>query len=251
MIHLKLTIAYDGTGLVGWQRQPTGISVQALLEDALAALDPAGVTVTGAGRTDAGVHALAQVASVTLRRAITPEAVLRATNGRLPPSVRIVRAEEAGSGFHARFDAVSKTYRYRIWNQPVASPFERPYVWHVPSPLLDDAAMAEAAQRLVGCHDFGAFKAAGSHARTTVRTVFSAQLTPRRDPRHEPLVCVEIRGDGFLRHMVRSIVGSLVEIGRGRREAAWIDHLLSGAARADAGRTAPASGLFLVAVAYE
>jgi tRNA pseudouridine38-40 synthase len=154
LLHLKLTIAYDGTGLVGWQRQATGTSVQALLEDALLPLNHAPVTVVGAGRTDAGVHALAQVASVTLARAIEPASVVRAVNMRLPPSVRVLAAERVESDFHARFRAIAKTYRYRIWNGEVVSPFERPYVWHVAGPVLDRAAMADAARRLVGRHDF-------------------------------------------------------------------------------------------------
>lgn len=251
MIHLKLTIAYDGTGLVGWQRQPAGTSVQGLLEEALAALEPQGVTVIGAGRTDAGVHALGQVASVTLQRAIAPDAVVRAVNVRLPPSVRVLHAEEAAPAFNARFDAVSKTYRYRIWNQAVASPFERAFVWHLPAPLLNDEAMAQAAERIVGRHDFAAFQGTGSDVSSTRRTVFSSRVAPRRDRQQDALICYEITGDGFLRHMVRSIAGSLVEIGRGRQPPEWIDRLLTGGQRSDVGRTAPASGLFLVEVAYE
>ncbi|MGE0448250.1 MAG: tRNA pseudouridine(38-40) synthase TruA [Vicinamibacterales bacterium] len=251
MIHLKLTIAYDGTGLVGWQRQPTGTSVQGLLEDALAALEPSGVAVTGAGRTDAGVHALAQVASATLRRSISPDSVVRAVNMRLPPSVRVLRAEETPQGFHARFDAVSKTYRYRIANQPVASPFERLYAWHIPAPQLDEEAMAAAAARVVGRHDFAAFQGSRSHTTTTVRTVSSSRVEVCRDAAGDRVICYEVCGDGFLRHMVRSIAGSLVAIGRGRRPPEWIDELLTSGRRSDVGRTAPACGLFLVGVAYE
>lgn len=251
MIHLKLTIAYDGTGLVGWQRQPTGASVQGLLEEALAPLDGSPVVVTGAGRTDAGVHALGQVASVTLRRSISPASVVRAANMRLPPAVRVLTAEEVGPAFHARFHAVSKTYRYRIWNAEVLSPFERPYVWHVPGPLLDVDAMNAAAARLEGRHDFAAFQGTGSDAETTERTIFSASVTARLAPAREPLITCEVRGDGFLRHMVRATAGTLVEVGRGRRPAAWIDEVLASRERGRAGRTAPAAGLFLVAVEYE
>jgi tRNA pseudouridine38-40 synthase len=258
LLHLKLTIAYDGTGLVGWQRQATGTSVQALLEDALLPLNHAPVTVVGAGRTDAGVHALAQVASVTLARAIEPASVVRAVNMRLPPSVRVLTAERVESDFHARFRAIAKTYRYRIWNGEVVSPFERPYVWHVAGPVLDRAAMADAARRLVGRHDFAAFQSAGSDAETTERTVFASDLHegdercpgPASDRDGASLVVYEIRGDGFLRHMVRAIVGSLVEIGRGRRPPSWIDEVLTSRDRHEAGRTAPSSGLFLVRVEY-
>jgi tRNA pseudouridine38-40 synthase len=251
LIHLKLTIAYDGTGLVGWQRQPTGISVQGLLEEALAPLDGAPVMVAGAGRTDAGVHALGQVASVTLRRPIAPLSVVRAANMRLPRTVRVLAAEEVGPQFHARFHAVSKTYRYRIWNAEVVSPFEHPYVWHVPGPLLDAGAMSAAAARLVGRHDFAAFQGTGSDAETTERTLFAATVRAQLIPEREPLITCEVRGDGFLRHMVRAMVGTLVEVGRGRRPAAWVDDVLASRERGRAGRTAPASGLFLVEVGYE
>jgi tRNA pseudouridine38-40 synthase len=148
-------------------------------------------------------------------------------------------------GFHARFDARSKTYRYRIWNASVLSPFERDYVWHVPEPALDVDAMAKAARALEGERDFAAFQGAGQVAHSTVRTVFESSVTRRDD-----LITVEIRGDGFLRHMVRAITGSLVEVGRGREPAAWLDDVLDSRTRGRAGRTAPAAGLFLVRVDY-
>jgi tRNA pseudouridine38-40 synthase len=247
---LKLTVAYDGTGLVGWQRQPTGTSIQQLLEEALAPLQDAPITVTGAGRTDAGVHALAQVASVTIDRDIDPLSVMRAANTRLPPAVRVVRADAAGPAFHARFDAVAKTYRYRIWNAEVLSPFERPYAWHVPWPRLDAEAMDAGAARLVGTHDFAAFQGSGSETETSVRTILSARVARVAGDGESPLVTFEVCGDGFLRHMVRNLAGTLVEVGRGRQPAVWIDELLAARVRADAGRTAPAAGLFLVGVQY-
>ena len=258
----KLTIAYDGTGLVGWQRQASGISVQGLLEDALRELDGRHVEVAGAGRTDAGVHALGQVASVSLTRAIDRGTLLRALNSRLPESVRIVEAADAAPSFHARFDARSKTYSYRVWNGEVMSPFERAYAWHVPGPALDVAAMASAARLLEGRHDFAAFQASGSDTRSTEREVFSSRarygsdpLRGARDPqpfdRMAPgLITYEIAGAGFLRHMVRTIVGTLVEIGRGRRPDAWMSEVLCSRDRAEAGPTAPAEGLFLVSLDY-
>ena len=249
MPHLKLTIAYDGTGLVGWQRQPAGTSVQGLLEDALLPLEPDGAAVTGAGRTDAGVHALAQVASVTLRREIDPAAVVRAINMRLPPEVRVIDAEEMPQAFHARFDAVAKTYRYRIWNGEVLSPFERRFVWHVPSPRLDVDAMAAAAARLEGTHDYAAFQGTDSDAATTTRTIFTAGVRAESSL-HGDLISLELRGDGFLRHMVRALAGTLVEVGRGRQSPGWIDEVLASGSRARAGRTAPPAGLFLVDVEY-
>jgi tRNA pseudouridine38-40 synthase len=251
VLHLKLTIAYDGTGLVGWQRQRSGTSVQALLEDAFLPLEPAGVVVTGAGRTDAGVHALGQVVSVTLQRTIGPDAVVRALNMRLPAAVRVLSAEAVDPGFHARFRATAKTYRYRIWNAAVVSPFERLYVWHVAHPVLDVAAMDAAARRLVGYHDFAAFQCTGSDALTTERTIYSSRVTVAHDRDRDPLVTCEVRGDGFLRHMVRSIVGALVEVGRGRHDPSWLAEVLASRNRARAARTAPASGLFLARVEYE
>src|SRR5260221_7975163 len=168
----KITLAYDGAGHVGWQRQDNGVSIQARLEDALRALDGRDVTVTGAGRTDAGVHALGQVAAFTIARELEPDALRRALNAHLPPAVRVLGAEEAPPSFHPRFGAREKTYRYQLWNADVMSPFERAHAWHVPGPL-DVDAMRAAAQLLVGRHDFAAFQATGSDVATTEREVFS------------------------------------------------------------------------------
>jgi tRNA pseudouridine38-40 synthase len=244
--HFKLTISYDGTTFVGWQRQASGVSIQGLLEDALAELEGAPVAVAGAGRTDAGVHALGQVASVSLSRDVDAATVLRAANARLPGTVRVLDAIDVGPAFHARFNATSKSYRYRIWNADVLNPFERAYVWHVPAPVLDVKAMSAAAALLEGRHDFAAFQTAGAETKTTDRVVFSSQVSGGPS-----LITFEIRGDGFLRHMVRGIVGSLVEVGRGRYPATWMQDVLASRARANAGPTAPAAGLFLVRVEYE
>jgi tRNA pseudouridine38-40 synthase len=258
---IRLVIAYDGSALVGWQRQAQGVSVQGLLEEALARIEGAPVQVTGAGRTDAGVHALAQVASCRLAHPIDPPDLLRALNAMLPPEVRVRGADEVSAGFHARYDARSKTYRYLILNGRFASPFLCRFAWHVGQPLAVEA-MADAARRLEGVHDFSVFQSAGSSVKTTVRTVFSSAVAEARpDPAlfasgagpadgEGPLVVYEVTGDGFLRHMVRAVVGSLVEIGAGRREPAWIDALLEAGGRGAAGPTAPAHGLWLVSVAY-
>jgi tRNA pseudouridine38-40 synthase len=245
MPRFRITLAYDGTEFVGWQRQAAGVSIQGLLEDALAELDEAAVTVLGAGRTDAGVHALGQVAAFTLTRAIAADAVLRALNVRLPLSVRVLEAEEVPADFHPQFAATSKTYRYRIWNSDVVSPFERLYAWHVFG-ALDVAAMNQAARMLEGTHDFAAFQGTGSDVKTTERTVLSSLVLAN----HEPVISYEVCGGGFLRHMVRAIVGTLVEIGRGRRPPEWIREVVASRKRSDAGVTAPASGLFLVRVDY-
>jgi tRNA pseudouridine38-40 synthase len=256
----RITVAYDGTGFVGWQRQASGTSIQSLLEDALCELDGRQVVVSGAGRTDAGVHALGQVASFSLERLIEPAILVRAINGRLPETVRALDAQEVPSTFHARFAAISKTYRYRIWAAEIMSPFERAYAWHVSHPKLDVEAMALAAQHCHGRHDFAAFQAAGTPTRSSVREVMSSRLiaTASGSPSSETkvsrdlhaLIVYEVTADGFLRHMVRAIVGSLVEVGRGRRPPEWIGELIASQNRALAGPTAPPYGLFLTAVRY-
>jgi tRNA pseudouridine38-40 synthase len=252
-----LTVAYDGTGSVGWQRQAQGTSIQGLLEEALSALDGRPVTVSGAGRTDAGVHALGQVASARIDRQIDAASIVRAVNVRLPASVRVLRAAEVPETFRTRFDALAKTYRYRIWNAEVIGPFEHRYAWHIPVPPLHVDRMQAAARLVEGRQDFAAFQAAGAETATTERVVFSS-LVGRGSamfadgPAHDsPLIVYDIRGDGFLRHMVRNIVGTLVEIGRGSRPVEWMSEVLDGRNRAHAGRTAPPEGLFLVGVEYE
>jgi tRNA pseudouridine38-40 synthase len=242
---LKLTLSYDGTRFVGWQRQAAGASIQGLLEDALERFEGSRVSVHGAGRTDAGVHALSQVASVRVACAHDTATLMRALNALLPDDIRVLAVEEREEHFHARFSARSKTYCYQIRNAPIASPFERAYVWHLAEPLAL-AAMQHAAAQLVGRHDFAAFRSAGSEVSSTVRTVTRSVWRESSG-----LMTYEIAGDGFLRHMVRAIVGTLVEIGRGWREPAEIGSLLQGGTRAAAGATAPPHGLFLAAVDYD
>ena len=244
---LKLTLAYDGTPFVGWQRQAQGVSIQGLIEDALARLEGTAVTVHGAGRTDAGVHALGQVASAQISAAHSVEVMVRALNANLPPEIRVISVEEAVPGFHARFSARAKTYRYVIRNAATLSPFERAYAWHIQDGL-DRNVMQEAATALVGTHDFSAFRSAGSEVTTTIRTITASRFTPQDDP---GLLTFEITGNGFLRHMVRAIVGTLVETGRGQRPASTMTALLAGRGRAEAGATAPPHGLFLVRVDYD
>ena len=242
----KITLAYDGTEYVGWQRQANGVSIQALIEDALRALDERDVTLTGAGRTDAGVHALGQVAAFTIHRELTADAIVRALNARLPRAIRVLSAEEVPPTFHPRFGARRKTYRYRIWNGDVISPFERLYAWHLTG-ALDVGAMQEAAQRLVGRHDFAAFQAAGSEVQTTEREIFASRIADCGFS----ILSYTIAGDGFLRHMVRIIVGTLVQIGRGRQPVDWIGVVLASRDRTTAGPTAPPEGLFLASVEYD
>ncbi len=242
---LKLTLQYDGTDYVGWQRQAEGVSIQGLLEDALKPIEGAAVTVHGAGRTDAGVHALGQVASVRLSATLDGTTLARALNAVLPLDVRVAQVEEVSDDFHARFSATGKVYQYRIVNGPFASPFLRRYVWHV-IPKIDLAAVREASAVLVGAHDFAAFQRTGTSVASTQRSVRRMEWTQHPDG----LTVMEIEGDGFLRYMVRNVAGTLVEIGLGRWPASTMQHILESRDRARAGTTAPAQGLFLIEVQY-
>jgi tRNA pseudouridine38-40 synthase len=244
---LKLTLQYDGTDYVGWQRQRDGLSIQGLVEDALAPIEGNAVTVHGAGRTDAGVHALGQVASVTLASVLDEPTLARALNAVMPADVRVLGVEEIEPEFHARFSARSKTYEYRIVNAPMVSAFLHRYVWHVPQPL-DIEAMRTAAGPLIGRHDFAGFQGAGTAVATTDRTILDLDVEDGGGF-DLPLV-VRITGDGFLRHMVRNIVGSLVEVGIGRWDPWRLLSILDSRDRARAGPTAPAKGLFLTHVTY-
>lgn len=256
---LKLTLAYDGAPFVGWQRQPTGVSVQALVEEALAPIEGRRVAVVGAGRTDAGVHALGQVASCRVETRLDPQRIRRALNARLPDSIRVLRVEDAPDGFHARYWARAKTYAYRVLAGPIADPFLRALAWHVPQ-ALDVGAMRAALAPLAGCHDFAAFQGAGSAVRDTVRTLLRADLEETAwqglfgdappAAGGARLLVWRLTGDGFLRHMVRNIVGTVVEAGLGRREPGDMAALLTSGDRRRAGPTAPAHGLTLVSVEY-
>jgi tRNA pseudouridine38-40 synthase len=242
---LKLTLSYDGTNYVGWQRQTNGLSVQQVIEEAFAPL-VGGVapTVAGASRTDAGVHARGQVASVSTDTDLSVTAVWRALNVRLPADVRVLSVEEATPGFHARFHAVSKSYRYRLVTAQVLQPFDRLYAWHAPEPKKIEW-MRAAAAHLVGRHDFASFQARGAFVRDTVRTIQRLELTAIGDE-----IQIECDGDGFLRHMVRAIAGTLAEVGTGLRPASSISAVLEARDRRVAGATAPACGLTLMGVRY-
>jgi tRNA pseudouridine38-40 synthase len=262
---LKLTVEYDGTNYVGWQRQAEGVSIQGLLEDALAPFEGGAVTVHGAGRTDAGVHALGQVASVTMAAAHDSLTLQRALNAVLPVDVRVVAVEEAAPGFHARFDAIAKTYEYRIVNAPFVSAFQHRYVWHVPG-TLNVAAMQEGAQALAGRHDFSSFQATGADASSPERTILSIGVASGLVFQHSPsappanvetqdltprgTLVIRVEGDGFLRHMVRAIAGTMVDVGLGRWAPSHVGAILAARDRAKAGRAAPPAGLFLVSVTY-
>lgn len=240
-----LLLAYDGTGYHGWQRQPNARTVQGVLSRVLEDLLGEPVRVVGAGRTDAGVHALGQVASFATRSRLPASAIRAALNAKLPRDIRVLAARDVPATFDARRSARSKRYAYLVWNAPVASPFLAPYAWHLPRPL-DRAAMAAGLTLLRGKHDFSAFRAAAGQDRSPVRTLLSARLRVRG-----PLVAVFLSADAFLHHMVRNLVGSLVEVGQGKRPPEWMGELLAGRDRRLAGPTAPAHGLVLLHVRYD
>lgn len=240
-----LTLEYDGTDYVGWQVQPNGPSIQQALEKALSTLFKEPAKVTGAGRTDAGVHARAQAASVRTGKGLPLKAFVAGANSLLPKDIAVLSAQEREEGFDARRSARGKVYRYRICNRACRSPLERRYAWEVFQPLAVDA-MERASRALLGRHDFSAFRASDCEAATTVREV--RRLEVRREGE---IVLVEVEATAFLKHMVRNVVGTLVEVGLGRREEASVAQVLAGRDRVKAGATAPAHGLCLQQVFYE
>ena len=241
---LRLAVAYDGTAYSGWQIQPSRPTIQGILTDACARIFSAPVKLIGASRTDAGVHALGQVASLAVESRLQPLAIRSALNSSLPPDIRVLAVAEAPPGFDARRSALSKRYVYLIDSRPVPSPLLRRFALHVPR-TLDLRAMASGLRALRGKHDFTAFCAAAGRERTPTCTLYSGRLGSRRD-----VVGVFLSADSFLHHMVRNVVGSLVEIGRGNRPPAWMTELLLGRDRTRAGPTAPAHGLTLLRVCY-
>jgi len=240
--HLKLTIAYDGTAYGGWQRQPNAVTVQELLEKAVAKVLGSRLTVHGSGRTDAGVHARAQVASCSLVTHHPASVLRRALNANLPEDIRVWRVQEVDAKFHARFSATGKEYRYQIDTGKVADPFLRRYAWHHPRPL-DVTAMRRAARVLKGRHDFTAF--AAKSERSPVRTISKLAIT-----RAGHKLTIAVAADGFLYKMVRSIVGALVKVGEGRLTVEQLQSALAGRKRTALIETAPAHGLFLWRVDY-
>jgi len=244
---IRITVAYDGTDFHGWQVQPGLPTIQGALEEIAAGLEGCPVHVAGSGRTDAGVHALAQVAAFTIRNPIPVDNLRRAVNRLLPPSIRVLHAVESHPDFHPRFDALDKTYRYTIFREEICPPFEWRYAWHHPYPL-NESAMIEAAPRFEGEHDFTCFAAADdrdAEGASKVRTIFESHLERLPDR-----MVLRVRGSGFLKHMVRNMVGALIEIGRGNLSPDGLNAFLSARSPRKAGPTAPARGLALVAVSY-
>jgi len=244
--NIRLIVEYDGTEFCGWQRQQNGPSIQGHLEDALAELLGHPVTITGASRTDAGVHALGQVCNfVTEHASIPSDGIRKALNSALPAAIAVVDAAEVAEDFHARFASAGKHYRYRIFTRKSRSPTRRLDHWQLDYPLAV-GRMWQAAQSLIGEHDFSAFRASGCTAKSTHRRITAAEVRSEDD--HE--IVIDLRGNAFLRNMVRIIAGTLAEIGAGRRPVTDVADLLAHGDRTRAGRTAPAAGLTLVRVYY-
>ena len=265
MRNLRLTLSYDGADLAGWQVQPGRTTVQGALASAIGRLSGENVLPQGSGRTDAGVHALAQVASFATASTIPTENWMRALNDILPPSIRVLEVTEAAPEFHARKSARAKTYRYRILRAAICPPFLARYVWHYPYPL-EESAMVEAAGVVAGEHDFTSFAAvdpermarmaAGENVHTTnvrptnvrptnVRTIFSSSWT-----REGEELIYTVRGNGFLHHMVRNLAGTFLLVGKGTVSLEDLRRILDARERTAAGATAPACGLYLVGVEY-
>lgn len=256
MRNLRLILSYDGADFAGWQVQPGRTTVQGALASAIGRLSGENVLPQGSGRTDAGVHALAQVASFATASAIPVENWMRALNDMLPPSIRVLEVTEADPEFHARKSARAKTYRYRIHRGAVCPPFLARYVWHYPY-LLDDTLMIAAADVVVGEHDFTSFAAVdperlermaaenGEQLVSNVRTIFSSTWTRNADE-----FIYTVRGSGFLHHMVRNLVGTFLLVGKGTVSLDDVRRILEARKRTAAGPTAPAGGLYLVNVEY-
>jgi tRNA pseudouridine38-40 synthase len=242
----KLTLEYDGASFAGWQRQDGAPSVQQALEEAAQALDGAPVQVIGAGRTDAGVHALGQVAHLDLQRDIRADKVRDALNAHLRPHpVAVLEAEDAAANFHARFDATSRSYLYRIIARRADLALDRGRAWRVPQ-KLDHAAMHDAAQALVGRHDFTTFRDSQCQADTPVKTLDFISVA-----RSGEEISIRTTARSFLHRQVRSMVGSLVEVGRHKESVRWIGEILRAADRTQCGPVAPPDGLYLASVSYE
>jgi tRNA pseudouridine38-40 synthase len=243
-VNIKLIVEYDGTHYHGWQTQPNGPTIQAVLERALSVFFAVSIRITGSGRTDAGVHALGQVANFHIDKPFERHRLLRGLNALTPPDITIKDAEAVADSFDARRDGRARIYQYQILNRATPSPFYLNRAWHLHAPL-EIAAMRAALPSLLGEHDFSSFRAAGCDADHAVRNVYESFLEQRDD-----LLVYTIEATAFLRHMVRNIVGTLAEVGQGVRAPESLAELLAARDRTRAGLTAPAHGLFLMEVKY-
>jgi tRNA pseudouridine38-40 synthase len=244
--NFKLTLEYDGSPYHGWQRQLGVLTIQEVLESRLEIILGAPIKTRASGRTDAGVHARGQVINFYGRTSLGPTEIQRGLNSLLPSDIVILHAEEVADAFHSRFSAFTKRYEYRILNRPVPSALERHFAWHIRKPLASPP-MTECLESIVGLHDFSAFMGAGSSVNSTERRIFQATLEA---PDADHLVFA-FEANGFLKHMVRNLVGTLVEVGKGRFTPGDFLGILAGKDRRQAGMTAPAHGLYLVSVRYD
>ena len=249
MRFLKLTLCYDGTNYAGWQVQKGASTIQAELERAWHKVTSETIRVTASGRTDAGVHALAQVVSLQTESALAGDVLQRALSANLPEDIAVLAVDDAPDGFHAIRDAVRKRYRYQIHNALTPDVLQRHVTWHVPKPL-DVEAMQRAGGALLGTHDFSSFETSGAERATSVRTVTDLSVA-RGSVERKHRITIEVEADGFLYNMVRTIVGTLVEVGRGVADESWPADVLRAHDRRKAGPTAPPQGLILVNVDYE
>jgi tRNA pseudouridine38-40 synthase len=270
---LKLTIAYDGTAYAGWQFQLDRPTVQGTLEDAIAKVTGQRVRILASGRTDAGVHALGQVVGFRTDSELPPDILLRALNANLPHDIAVLDVAEAPEGFHPICHVLRKRYRYTIHDGPIRSVFSRQFAWHYVYGRLDAETMKNAAKGLLGTHDFSSFETSGAERKTSIRTIFdisvergragdcenshsvemeqSPLLTTHAVSSADDFISIEVEADGFLYNMVRTIVGTLVQVGRGSRPVAWPTEVLQAKDRRAAGPTAPPQGLCLVRVEYD
>lgn len=243
MRNLKLTIQYDGTKYCGWQKQPNSSGIQGTIEYAIYEITKEKVNIIGSGRTDAGVHALGQVANFKINSNIPAARIPDALNAKLPKDISIIDCQEVSDDFHSRYSATGKIYRYLIYNKPYRSPLYKDISYHVRYDL-DIQKMRVEAQSLLGTHEFKGFMSSGSSVKDTVRTIHNISIEESGD-----LIVLEVEGNGFLYNMVRIIVGTLVDIGRGRIDKP-LEEIIASQDRGEAGHTAPAHGLFLKKVHY-
>lgn len=245
MRNIKLVLEYDGGEFHGWQTQPGLRTLQQTLEDAIESLTRRRCAVTASGRTDAGVHALGQVVHFFTGSCLAPNVILKGINAGLPDDMRVVDARDVPQAFHATLDARSKRYRYTIDNRTFSRPLLRRYAWHVYR-RLDSASMQQAAQSLLGRHDFRSFETEWPNRTSSVRTIYDARVE-----RDDDLITIDVEADGFLYNMVRAIAGSLVYVGTGARPESWMAEVVAAEDRRAAGPNAPAHGLCLLAVHYD
>ena len=245
MRNIKLTIEYDGREYNGWQKQPNKLNIQGEIEKAIQNITGEEIELTASGRTDAGVHAIGQVANFKTETKLPIEKIAIAINSQVKNSIRIIKAEEVEENFHSRYNCKRKTYRYKINNSPYGSAIYRYLEYHIATPL-EIEKMKKAIKYLEGEHDFKAFKSSGTSSKSSVRTIYKAELKQQEDR-----IILELTGNGFLYNMVRIIAGTIVDVGLGKIQPNQIPQIIEDKDRTKAGKTLPAHGLYLVKVEYE